>query len=86
MSPTTSSRRNSQQIVASNVTLPKHPYWLGGPLSNILQNGADSPASVSGSFLDCTASPDKQLDGMYLDGNIINSLIYINFLIKYLLV
>ncbi|XP_072745847.1 uncharacterized protein Pbl isoform X2 [Anoplolepis gracilipes] len=64
LSPTTSSRRNSQQIVASNVTLPKHPYWLGGPLSNILQNGADSPASVSGSFLDCTASPDKQL----LDG------------------
>ncbi|KAL6432605.1 hypothetical protein ACFW04_006870 [Cataglyphis niger] len=64
LSPTTSSRRNSQQIVASNVTLPKHPYWLGGPLSNILQNGADSPASVSGSFLDCTASPDKQLDGI----------------------
>ncbi|XP_070169783.1 protein ECT2 isoform X2 [Polyergus mexicanus] len=62
LSPATSSRRNSQQIVASNVTLPKHPYWLGGPLSNILQNGADSPASVSGSFLDCTASPDKQLD------------------------
>ncbi|XP_070169785.1 protein ECT2 isoform X4 [Polyergus mexicanus] len=64
LSPATSSRRNSQQIVASNVTLPKHPYWLGGPLSNILQNGADSPASVSGSFLDCTASPDKQLDGI----------------------
>ncbi|XP_029174380.1 protein ECT2 isoform X2 [Nylanderia fulva] len=64
LSPTTSSRRNSQQIVASNITLPKHPYWLGGPLSNILQNGADSPASVSGSFLDCTASPDKQLDGI----------------------
>ncbi|CAL1675191.1 unnamed protein product [Lasius platythorax] len=64
LSPTASSRRNSQQVVASNVTLPKHPYWLGVPLSKILQNGADSPASVSGSFLDCTASPDKQL----LDG------------------
>jgi len=46
--------------------LSKHPCWLGGPLSNLLQNGADSPASVSGSFLDCTASPDKLLDGMYL--------------------
>ncbi|EFN72495.1 Protein ECT2 [Camponotus floridanus] len=64
LSPTASNRRNSQQIVASNITLSKHPCWLGGPLANILQNGADSPASVSGSFLDCTASPDKQL----LDG------------------
>nr|XP_012233669.1 PREDICTED: protein ECT2 isoform X7 [Linepithema humile] len=61
LSPTASGRRDSQQIVLQNVTLPKHPCWLGGPLSNLLQNGADSPASVSGSFLDCTASPDKQL-------------------------
>ncbi|XP_025992194.1 protein ECT2 isoform X2 [Solenopsis invicta] len=57
MSPTATGRRDSQQIVP-NVTLSKHP-WLGGQLSNLLQNGADSPASVSGSFLDCTASPDK---------------------------
>lgn len=56
--------------MASNITLSKHQCWLGGPLANILQNGADSPASVSGSFLDCTASPDKQLlDGIYLDDN-----------------
>ncbi|KYM99735.1 Protein ECT2 [Cyphomyrmex costatus] len=61
LSPTVTGRRDSQQIVSQNVTLSKHPCWLGGPLSNLLQNGADSPASVSGSFLDCTASPDKQL-------------------------
>ncbi|XP_018370707.1 PREDICTED: protein ECT2 isoform X1 [Trachymyrmex cornetzi] len=61
LSPTATGRRDSQQIVSQNVTLSKHPCWLGGPLSNLLQNGADSPASVSGSFLDCTASPDKQL-------------------------
>ncbi|KAL0123374.1 hypothetical protein PUN28_005721 [Cardiocondyla obscurior] len=61
LSPTATGRRDSQQIVQQNVTLAKHPCWLDGPLSNLLQNGADSPASVSGSFLDCTASPDKQL-------------------------
>ncbi|XP_018346081.1 PREDICTED: protein ECT2 isoform X1 [Trachymyrmex septentrionalis] len=61
LSPTATGRRDSQQIVSQNITLSKHPCWLGGPLSNLLQNGADSPASVSGSFLDCTASPDKQL-------------------------
>ncbi|XP_011878227.1 PREDICTED: protein ECT2 isoform X5 [Vollenhovia emeryi] len=61
LSPTATGRRDSQQIVPQNVTLAKHPCWLDGPLSNLLQNGADSPASVSGSFLDCTASPDKQL-------------------------
>lgn len=67
LSPTATGRRDSQQIVPQNITLAKHPCWLDGPLSNLLQNGADSPASVSGSFLDCTASPDKQLlDGMYL--------------------
>ncbi|KAL6255987.1 hypothetical protein P5V15_013223 [Pogonomyrmex californicus] len=65
LSPTATSRRDSQQIISQNVALAKHPCWLGGPLSNLLQNGADSPASVSGSFLDCTASPDKQfLDGI----------------------
>ncbi|XP_019699672.1 protein ECT2 isoform X3 [Harpegnathos saltator] len=61
LSPNASGRRDSQQIAGQSVALPKHPYWLGTPLSNFLQNGADSPASVSGSFLDCTASPDKQL-------------------------
>ncbi|XP_071568146.1 protein ECT2 isoform X7 [Temnothorax nylanderi] len=61
LSPTATGRRDSQQLVPQNVTLAKHPCWLDGPLSNLLQNGADSPASVSGSFLDCTASPDKQL-------------------------
>ncbi|XP_024892494.1 protein ECT2-like isoform X6 [Temnothorax curvispinosus] len=62
LSPTATGRRDSQQLVPQNVTLAKHPCWLDGPLSNLLQNGADSPAtSVSGSFLDCTTSPDKQL-------------------------
>ncbi|XP_012533950.1 protein ECT2 isoform X2 [Monomorium pharaonis] len=61
LSPTATGRRDSQQIIPQNVTLSKHP-WLGGPLTNLLQNGADSPASVSGSFLDCTASPEKLLD------------------------
>ncbi|XP_032670803.1 protein ECT2-like isoform X3 [Odontomachus brunneus] len=62
LSPSASSRRDSQQIAGQSVALPRHPYWLGTPLSNLLQNGADSPASVSGSFLDCTASPDKLLE------------------------
>ncbi|XP_011689505.1 PREDICTED: protein ECT2 isoform X6 [Wasmannia auropunctata] len=61
LSPTATGRRDSEQI-PQNVTLSKHPCWLGGTFSNLLQNGADSPASVSGSFLDCTASPDKLLD------------------------
>ncbi|EZA53547.1 protein ECT2 isoform X3 [Ooceraea biroi] len=58
-SPTASGRRESQPLAAQNLALPKFPHWL--PLSNLLQNGADSPGSVSGSFLDCTTSPDKQM-------------------------
>ncbi|XP_020288889.1 protein ECT2-like isoform X2 [Pseudomyrmex gracilis] len=56
LSPTASGRRDSQQ----SMTLPNHPY-LSKPLSNLLQYGANSPANVSGSFLDNTASPEKQL-------------------------
>lgn len=79
LSPTISSRRDSQQTTTpSTASTRRKRKRLAETLSSLVQNGADSPAlhkrrssisdagllSVSGSFLDCTASPDKPL----LDG------------------
>lgn len=70
-------RRDSQAATPSTASTRRKRKWLAETLSSLVQNGADSPAihkrrssisdaghlSVSGSFLDCTSSPDKQLDG-----------------------
>ncbi|XP_078038852.1 epithelial cell transforming 2 pebble isoform X2 [Augochlora pura] len=76
LSPTISSRRDSQQTTTpSTASTRRKRKRLAETLSSLVQNGADSPAlhkrrssisdagllSVSGSFLDCTASPDKPL-------------------------
>ncbi|KAH0949346.1 hypothetical protein HN011_009987 [Eciton burchellii] len=61
-SPLPSERRDSEQILSHNKT--PVPYWLASRSFSIWQNTADSPASVSGSFLDFTPSPDKQLDNI----------------------
>ncbi|XP_015604057.1 protein ECT2 isoform X12 [Cephus cinctus] len=76
LSPTASARRDSQQAATpSTASTRRKRKRLAETLSSLVQNGADSPAvhkrrssisdaghlSVSGSFLDCTASPDKQL-------------------------
>ncbi|XP_076667106.1 epithelial cell transforming 2 pebble isoform X9 [Andrena cerasifolii] len=76
LSPTVSARRDSQQTATpSTASTRRKRKRLAETLSSLVQNGADSPAlhkrrssisdagllSVSGSFLDCTASPDKPL-------------------------
>ncbi|KAK2587649.1 hypothetical protein KPH14_003771 [Odynerus spinipes] len=76
LSPTASARRDSQQAATpSTASTRRKRKRLAETLSSLVQNGTDSPAvhkrrssvsdaghlSVSGSFLDCTASPDKQL-------------------------
>ncbi|XP_016837796.1 protein ECT2 isoform X3 [Nasonia vitripennis] len=76
MSPSASARRDSQQAATpTTASTRRKRKRLAETLSSLVQNGADSPAlhkrrssisdaghlSVSGSFLDCTASPDKQL-------------------------
>ncbi|XP_012281493.1 protein ECT2 isoform X2 [Orussus abietinus] len=76
LSPTASARRDSQPAgTPSSASTRRKRKRLTDTLSSLVQNGADSPAvhkrrssisdaghlSVNGSFLDCTASPDKQL-------------------------
>ncbi|KAI4492069.1 hypothetical protein M0802_010077 [Mischocyttarus mexicanus] len=76
LSPSASVRRDSQQTATpSTASTRRKRKRLADTLSSLVQNGTDSPAvhkrrssvsdaghlSVSGSFLDCTASPDKQL-------------------------
>ncbi|KAK1137695.1 hypothetical protein K0M31_002191 [Melipona bicolor] len=76
LSPTISVRRDSQQAATpSTASTRRKRKRLAETLSSLVQNGADSPAlhkrrssisdaghlSVSGSFLDCTTSPDKPL-------------------------
>ncbi|XP_076645869.1 protein ECT2-like isoform X3 [Halictus rubicundus] len=76
LSPTISARRDSQQTTTpSTASTRRKRKRLAETLSSLVQNGADSPAlhkrrssisdagllSVSGSFLDCTSSPDKPL-------------------------
>ncbi|XP_071877128.1 epithelial cell transforming 2 pebble isoform X8 [Bombus fervidus] len=76
LSPTVSTRRDSQQAATpSTASTRRKRKRLAETLSSLVQNGADSPAlhkrrssisdaghlSVSGSFLDCTTSPDKPL-------------------------
>ncbi|XP_048269909.1 protein ECT2 isoform X2 [Bombus terrestris] len=76
LSPTVSVRRDSQQAATpSTASTRRKRKRLAETLSSLVQNGADSPAlhkrrssisdaghlSVSGSFLDCTTSPDKPL-------------------------
>ncbi|XP_060830623.1 protein ECT2 isoform X6 [Bombus pascuorum] len=76
LSPTVSARRDSQQAATpSTASTRRKRKRLAETLSSLVQNGADSPAlhkrrssisdaghlSVSGSFLDCTTSPDKPL-------------------------
>ncbi|XP_015113709.1 protein ECT2 isoform X4 [Diachasma alloeum] len=76
MSPSASSRRESQSAATpTTASTRRKRKRLAETLSSLVQNGADSPAvhkrrssisdaghlSVSGSFLDCTASPDKQM-------------------------
>ncbi|XP_043486042.1 protein ECT2 isoform X2 [Polistes fuscatus] len=76
LSPSASVRRDSQQTATpSTASTRRKRKRLAETLSSLVQNGTDSPAvhkrrssvsdaghlSVSGSFLDCTASPDKQL-------------------------
>lgn len=79
MSPSVSARRDSQQAATpSTASTRRKRKRLAETISSLVQNGTDSPAvhkrrssisdaghlSVSGSFLDCTTSPEKQL----LDG------------------
>ncbi|KZC06654.1 Protein ECT2, partial [Dufourea novaeangliae] len=76
LSPAISARRDSQPTTTpSTASTRRKRKRLAETLSSLVQNGTDSPAlhkrrssisdagllSVSGSFLDCTASPDKPL-------------------------
>ncbi|XP_053596505.1 protein ECT2 isoform X4 [Microplitis demolitor] len=76
LSPSASVRKDSQQAATpTTASTRRKRKRLAETLSSLVQNGADSPAvhkrrssisdaghlSVSGSFLDCTASPDKQM-------------------------
>ncbi|XP_017879867.1 protein ECT2 isoform X2 [Ceratina calcarata] len=76
LSPNVSARRDSQQAATpSTASTRRKRKRLAETISSLVQNGADSPAlhkrrssisdaghlSVSGSFLDCTTSPDKPL-------------------------
>nr|XP_012150551.1 PREDICTED: protein ECT2 isoform X8 [Megachile rotundata] len=76
LSPTVTARRDSQQAVTpSTASTRRKRKRLAETLSSLVQNGTDSPAlhkrrssisdaghlSVSGSFLDCTTSPEKPL-------------------------
>ncbi|XP_076547514.1 epithelial cell transforming 2 pebble isoform X3 [Osmia lignaria lignaria] len=76
LSPTVAARRDSQQAVTpSTASTRRKRKRLADTLSSLVQNGTDSPAlhkrrssisdaghlSVSGSFLDCTTSPEKPL-------------------------
>ncbi|XP_044595343.1 protein ECT2 isoform X4 [Cotesia glomerata] len=76
LSPSASIRKDSQQAATpTTASTRRKRKRLAETLSSLVQNGADSPAvhkrrssisdaghlSVSGSFLDCTASPDKQM-------------------------
>ncbi|XP_051158794.1 protein ECT2 isoform X3 [Leptopilina boulardi] len=76
MSPSVSARRDSQQAATpSTASTRRKRKRLAETISSLVQNGTDSPAvhkrrssisdaghlSVSGSFLDCTTSPEKQL-------------------------
>ncbi|XP_012254951.2 protein ECT2 isoform X2 [Athalia rosae] len=76
VSPLATARRDSQAATPTTASTRRKRKRLAETLSSLVQNGADSPAvhkrrssisdaghlSVSGSFLDCTSSPDKQLD------------------------
>lgn len=79
LSPSVAARRDSQPAATpTTASTRRKRKRLAETLSSLVQNGGDSPAvhkrrssisdaghlSVSGSFLDCTVSPDKQL----LDG------------------
>ncbi|KAJ8680542.1 hypothetical protein QAD02_016329 [Eretmocerus hayati] len=74
--PSAPVRRDSQHAATpTSASTRRKRKRLAETLSNLVQNGVDSPGlhkrrssvsdaghlSVSGSFLDCTASPDKQL-------------------------
>ncbi|KAK0172341.1 hypothetical protein PV328_005674 [Microctonus aethiopoides] len=76
LSPSVAARRDSQPAATpTTASTRRKRKRLAETLSSLVQNGGDSPAvhkrrssisdaghlSVSGSFLDCTASPDKQL-------------------------
>ncbi|XP_033226944.1 protein ECT2 isoform X2 [Belonocnema kinseyi] len=76
LSPSVSARRDSQQAATpTTASTRRKRKRLAETISSLVQNGTDSPTvykrrssisdaghlSVSGSFLDCTASPDKQL-------------------------
>ena len=80
MSPSAAMRRDSQTATPTTTASTRRKRKrFAETLSSLVQNGADSPAlhkrrssisdaghlSVSGSFLDCTASPDK-LDGEFI--------------------
>ncbi|XP_046428580.1 protein ECT2 isoform X5 [Neodiprion fabricii] len=76
MSPMAMARRDSQAATPRTASTKRKRKRMAETLCSLVQNGADSPAvhkrrssisdaghlSVSGSFLDCTSSPDKQLD------------------------
>ncbi|XP_046745411.1 protein ECT2 isoform X2 [Diprion similis] len=76
LSPMAMARRDSQAATPRTASTKRKRKRIAETLSSLVQNGADSPAvhkrrssisdagllSVSGSFLDCTSSPDKQLD------------------------
>ncbi|XP_020707804.1 protein ECT2 isoform X7 [Athalia rosae] len=78
VSPLATARRDSQAATPTTASTRRKRKRLAETLSSLVQNGADSPAvhkrrssisdaghlSVSGSFLDCTSSPDKQLDAI----------------------
>ncbi|XP_046622512.1 protein ECT2 isoform X3 [Neodiprion virginianus] len=78
MSPMAMARRDSQAATPRTASTKRKRKRMAETLCSLVQNGADSPAvhkrrssisdaghlSVSGSFLDCTSSPDKQLDAI----------------------
>ncbi|XP_046745415.1 protein ECT2 isoform X6 [Diprion similis] len=78
LSPMAMARRDSQAATPRTASTKRKRKRIAETLSSLVQNGADSPAvhkrrssisdagllSVSGSFLDCTSSPDKQLDAI----------------------
>lgn len=88
-SPVSTVRRDSQSATPTTASTRRKRKRLAETFSSLVQNGADSPAlhkrrssisdaghlSVSGSFLDCTASPDKHLDGELV---LINSVFFGN--------
>ncbi|XP_034949026.1 protein ECT2 isoform X2 [Chelonus insularis] len=76
LSPSATVKKDNQQTATpTTASTRRKRKRLADTLSSLVQNGTDSPAvhkrrssisdaghlSVSGSFLDCTASPDKQM-------------------------